>query len=89
MKKQTQRKQDQTVHAISILSTLLLENIDKLSVETRTKNRDIFKDHLIELEKICVILVDGSAVKEVKNSTYIQEMVNKIDTIIRKNFRDI
>jgi hypothetical protein len=89
LKKQTQRKQNQTVHAISILSTLLLENIDKLSVETRTNNRDIFKDHLIELEKICEIIVDGSAVKEVKNSTYVQEMVNKIDTIIRKNFRDI
>ena len=87
--KQTLKEQNQTVHSISVLCSLLLENIDKLSMKSNNKNRDAFKNHLSELEKVCEIIIDGSAVKEVKNSTYIQQMANRLDTIIRKNFRDI
>jgi HD-like signal output (HDOD) protein len=87
--KKTLKEKNQTVHTISVLCSLLLENIDKLSNQSTNENREDFKDNLQEVEKVCEIIIDGSAVKEVKNSTYIQGMANKLDTIIRKNFRDI
>jgi uncharacterized lipoprotein len=87
--KKTRKEKNQTVHTISVLCSLLLENIDKLSMHSNNQNRDDFKNHLSELEKVCEIIIDDSAVKEVKNSTYIQQMVTRLDTIIRKNYRDI
>tara|TARA_R110000822_G_scaffold254802_2_gene380979 strand:+ start:309 stop:581 length:273 start_codon:yes stop_codon:yes gene_type:complete len=87
--KKTLKEKNQTIHTISVLCSLLLENIDKLSNQSSNENRESFKNHLSELEKVCEIIIDESAVKEVKSSTYIQSMCNKLDTIIRKNFINI
>ena len=88
-KKPTIKQENQTLHGISILSSLLLEYIEDLGPTTTNENRKKFEMHLSEVEKVCEIIVDSSAVKEIKSSTYIQDMTNRLDTIIRKNFRDI
>ena len=89
MKKFTTKQENQALHKISILSSLLIDSIEDLGIGDNGQKAEVFKGHLEEVEKICEIIVDSSAVKEIKSSTYIQDIVNKVDTIIRKNFKDI
>lgn len=89
MKKLTEKQESQELHKISVLSSLLLESIEVLGVGNNQRGGEKFKTHLTEIEEICETIVDSSAIKQIKSSTYLQEIANKVDTIIRKNFKDI
>jgi hypothetical protein len=81
-------KEKRQYHKISFLTNLLLLELDELNPESelgaalhlKTKEYSEILEPLIEV-------MYGP--KEIRNSTYLMDMSNKIDTIIRKNYEEI
>jgi hypothetical protein len=75
-------------HTIASLITLLADYTHDLMPETETAKQ--FKEKALELMPIAEIMLEAAFnVKEVRTSTYLQDLSNKIDTVIRKNFTQI
>lgn len=84
----THKEESQLCHTIASLITLLADYTHELMPETETANQ--FKEKALELMPIAEIMLEAAFnVKEVRTSTYLQELSNKIDTVIRKNFTQI
>lgn len=66
------------------LSWLLIETLDELNVDT-IKMLKYKKDLTNFIEILNDDLADTTAIQK---STYFNDLTNKIDTVIRKNFKD-
>lgn len=82
------KAQRQKSHKIFILMAMLSEELDEVEMLSSNAN-DINK-----LSKVLTNKIDPYIDKIFKNvptvskTTYIQDMQNKIDTVIRKNYKD-
>lgn len=78
------KRKNQLMHKLVVLSSLLLENLDELKPTTQRMIR-VHKD----LTDFCELLNKEIAnTSTVQKSTYFQELANKVDTIIRKNYEE-
>ena len=76
------KQKNQQMHKLVCLCNLLLENLDDLKVTKPTIVK--FKEDLI---RFCELL--NNEIKDtstIQKGTYFQELSNKINTIIRKNY---
>jgi len=86
MKKLSKKNEALLFHTLAVLSSLLLEYLDKIPKDAT----DIaeYKENLKLIEEVTEKVVDASYVEEIKSSTYINDLCKKVDTIIRKNFKN-
>lgn len=76
------KQKDVKFHKFFVLMQLLLENLDELKID-HPRGIKLHKN----LTEFCELLNDNAAgTFAVQKSTYFQELSNKINTIIRKNF---
>ena len=84
----THKQEAQEAHKIAALMYLLGESVYKfaprtlVAIQLKTKAEEIMPLADEMLEEIYKI-------SEIRNSTYLTDLVNKIDTVIRKNFIDV
>lgn len=72
------------MHKLFTLCNLLLENLDELQVTSVKVLK--FKD---DLTSFCELLNDEVKDTEtIQKGTYFQDLANRIDTVIRKNFNE-
>jgi hypothetical protein len=72
------------MHKLFCLSSLLLETLDELKATTPKMIK--YKDDLIDLcEELNKNVEDTYTIQK---STYFQDICNKIDTVMRKNFNE-
>ena len=77
-------RKKQNMHLLVVLSNLLLENLDEL----KPTKKELLK-YKENLTAFCELL--NNEIKDteaVKKTIYFQEISNKVDTIIRKNFNE-
>lgn len=78
----SQKRKSMLMHKLVVLSMLLQENLDELN--PTSKKMDKYKGDLIGFtEELNNEIKDTETVQR---STYFQEISNKVDTVIRKNF---
>ncbi len=75
-------------HKIATLCYLLAETLHEYGAETN-EALGIKSDCESLASKIEKVLEDLFQVKQIKGSTYLMELCNKVDTIIRKNYQQI
>lgn len=84
----TPKQESQEAHKIAALFYLLTESVDKFApgspsgIQLKSKTKEIMPLADEMLEEIYKI-------SKIRNSTYLTDLVNKIDTVIRKNFKDV
>lgn len=86
------KKRNRLLHLHVVLAYLMLENIDELEDEKYDFNENTkkFRASLEISKKECEkLLEDTFSVEGVKNSTYLQNIANKVGTIIRKEYKPI
>lgn len=72
------------MHKLFTLCNLLLENLDELHVTSVKVLK--YKD---DLTSFCELLNDEVKDTEtIQKGTYFQDLANRIDTVIRKNFNE-
>jgi hypothetical protein len=76
------KRKHQLMHKLVVISNLLLENLDELNPNT-PKMIKLHSDITQFCEELNNELASTSTVKK---TTYFQDLTNKIDTVIRKNF---
>lgn len=75
-------------HKLAVLSALMLEAIDEVKCE-EVQFEQISKT-LNDMQKMSELIIENIfKVEEVKTSTYFNDLVNKVDTVIRKSFQKI
>ena len=75
-------------HTIASLVVLLADKMDELMPDTKMASD--FKEKAKELMPIAESMMEAAFdVEEVRTSTYINDLSNKIDTVIRKNFKQV
>lgn len=75
-------------HRLTVLSNLMIETLDEIgassdmSVDFRTKSKELmpFCEKMIE---------DVFTLGQIKSTTYMTDLSNKVDTVIRKNYKPI
>lgn len=78
----SQKRKSMLMHKLVVLSNLLQENLDELN--PTSKRMADFKNNLLGFtEELNNEIKDTETVQR---STYFQEISNKVDTVIRKNF---
>ena len=76
------KRKSMLMHKLVVLSMLLQENLDELNPTSEKMSK--YKDNLIGFtEELNNEIKDTETVQR---STYFQEISNKVDTVIRKNF---
>lgn len=78
------KKKNMEVQKLMCLSFLLLENLDNLKI-TEPKMVKYREDLIGFIEEFSVAVADTVAVQK---TTYFSELMNKIDTLIRRSFVD-
>ena len=76
------KKKNINMHKLVCLSNLLIENLDDLKVTT--ERMFIFKNTLTDFVE--ELNNELSKTDTMKKTTYFNDISNKIDTIMRKNF---
>jgi hypothetical protein len=82
------KKEAQTTHKIAVLCYLLSETLQEYGAETQ-ESKDIVTDCNNLNTKLENVLDDLFQVKQIKGSTYLIDLCNKVDTVIRKNYQQI
>lgn len=75
-------------HRLAVLSNLMIETLDEIeansdvSLDFRTKSKELmpFCENMIE---------DVFTLGQIKSTTYMTDLSNKVDTVIRKNYKPI
>lgn len=76
------------LHKLSVLCSIMIDTIDDIGIEN--DNISSIKSNLVEIEKFSEEVLESSFnVKNIKNSTYLQEITNKVNTVMRKNYKEI
>lgn len=84
----TKKQEAQEAHKIACLFELLGESIDKFAPESPMGIK-IKKISLEILPFADAMLEEVYKVNNIRNSTYMINLTNKIDTVMRKNFENI
>ena len=84
----SQKEFHQKTHKIAVLAYLMSEVLDEINADsTQALN---FKSKCDQIQGFCeTILTESFSVKTIKSTTYLQELSNKVDTVIRKNYQQI
>jgi hypothetical protein len=84
----THKEEAKLCHTIAVLISLLADYTDDLIPNSPISLQ--FKEKALELMPLSDAMLEAAYnVKEVSSSTYINDLSNKIDTIIRHNFTRI
>lgn len=84
----THKEEARLCHTIAVLISLLADYTDDLMPNSPIAIQ--FKEKALELMPLSDAMLEATYnVKEVSSSTYINDLSNKIDTIIRHNFKQI
>ena len=82
----------EAAHKIAVLSILLVDEIDAVK-QSKHELQDVaieFRNKCAEIEPYCeMVLKTVFNIDEVKQSTYLNELANKVDTVIRKNYKPL
>jgi hypothetical protein len=82
----TPKQRAQKAHSIAVLFTLLSEYIDDFSPNSPAG--ELMKLKALEILPLADKITDSVFdIKSIRSSTYINDLANKIDTIIRQNFK--
>ena len=88
-RKMTPKESAQAAHLVAICSYLIMENLDGV-MELNPDAAELIKKEFSTVQKVCeTISTAAFGVKEVSSTTYMQDMANKINTVIRKNSKFI
>lgn len=75
-------------HKIAVLSGLLVESLEEINA-TSTASLEV-KQKAKEIIPFCEnMLTEVYFVKQIRTSNYLNDLSNKVDTVIRKNFQHI
>lgn len=75
-------------HRIAVLSSLLVESLEEIGA-TSVASKEM-KQKANEMIPFCEsMLAEVYSVKQVRTTNYINDLSNKVDTIIRKNYQQI
>lgn len=89
VRKLTQKESAEAAHLVAICSVLIVENIDSV-MEMNPEAANEIKKQFETVSKFCEIVSEATfGVKEIYSTTYIQELSNKVNTVIRKNAKFI
>jgi hypothetical protein len=84
----TKKDEAKLCHTIAVLISLLADYTDELTPGGTISKQ--FKEKTLELMPLAEAMLQATYnVKEVSSSTYITDLSNKIDTVIRHNFKTI
>jgi hypothetical protein len=84
----TPKEEAKLCHTIAVLISLLADYTDDLTPGGTISQE--FKEKALELMPLAEAMLQATYnVKEVSSSTYITDLSNKIDTVIRHNFKTI
>ena len=84
----THKEEAKLCHTIAVLISLLADYTDDLMPTSPIAIQ--FKEKALELMPLADAMLEATYnVKEVSSSTYINDLSNKIDTVIRHNFTRI
>lgn len=84
----TPKQQAQEAHKIAVLFGLLGESIDKLAPDSPVGKK--IKDKASEITPLADSFIDSVfSIKSVSESTYMIDLMTKVDTVIRRNFEKI
>lgn len=88
MRKISKKEKDKLFHEYVVLSMLLLHVIDRLKrIQEFNERSKKFKENLEFNAKEIEELTDKVfTIKKISRSTYIQDLAQKVETVIRKNF---
>ncbi|MXO23716.1 hypothetical protein [Apibacter sp. B3813] len=88
MMKISKKEKDKLFHEYVVLSMLLLHVIDRLKrIQEFNERSKKFKENLEFNAKEIEELTDKVfTIKKISGSTYIQDLAQKVETVIRKNY---
>lgn len=80
------KEQARLAHKLIVLGDLIIDTLDTMEADGFLANEiredtDKVKDHFDKL------LTKVFNISSVKSSTYLQELSNKVDTVIRRNYK--
>lgn len=79
---------NQLSHKLVVLSNLMLETLD--DIEASSEISVDFKSKCKELLPFCEKMIDDVyTLGEIRRSTYMVDLSNKVDTVIRREFKEI
>jgi hypothetical protein len=82
------KKERLLFHKIATLSNLLIMELDEMkpTAEIGATMHQKAKEFIIALEPFIEAIFDS---EQVRNGTYLVDLCNKVDTVIRKNYEQI
>lgn len=79
------KRHNQLSHKIAVLANLMTGALDEIGATSELATD--FKNKCEELMPFCERIVDDTyQAKQIRSSTYLNELSNKVDTVIRKNY---
>lgn len=82
------KRHNEISHKIAVLANLMTGALDEIGASSEIALE--FKDKCNELLPFCERIVsDTFTSKQIRSTTYINELSNKVDTVIRKNYKAI
>jgi hypothetical protein len=88
-KKLSPKKAGEIAHLVAICSSLIIENIDDVVDLHPEAGEEIKKAFKIVIGLCESVTAAAFGVEEVRTTTYIQDMCNKVATTVRKNAKFI
>jgi hypothetical protein len=86
--KKPKKKRQMSIHKLIVLTELMCDELDSVSANsTYSKQVRIHSKALQELLE--PMLSSAYEANFIKNSTYMQSLTSKVDTVIRKNFMSV
>lgn len=87
MSKPSKKEQAVMYHKLAVLSSLMSETIDDIK-SAGVEFPELVRPIKEVQQRTCLILTEVFQIESVRSSTYLTDLGNKVDTIIRKNFKD-
>lgn len=82
------KRYNQLSHKIAVLSNLMVEALD--DIDASSEMALDFKNKCKELLPFCERMVDDVfTLGQIRSSTYMTDLSNKVDTVIRKEFKEV
>lgn len=88
MKKKSPKHRNQAIHKLVVLANLMTGVIDDLEADAEAPVEFVKKCK--ELLPFCEEMIsDAYSVEKIRSTTYLSDLSNKVDTVIRKNYQFI
>lgn len=72
-------------HKLIVLADLMIESLDELGYD---ETHELYSNLKVIEQNSCKLIEAAFDVKNVRNSTYLGDLSKKVDTVIRKNFKE-